>query len=297
MRIGFIGLGRMGVGMAANLVAAGHEVTVYNRSPGKAQGLVEKSARAAAQIADACRGEAVLTMLSDDAAVEAVVFGEGGVLASLREGAIHVSLSTISVALSQRLAAAHATVGQPYVAAPVLGRPEAAVAAKLFIVAAGPPHAVETCSPLFEAIGQRTFRFGAQAHVANLIKLSGNFLIGSAIEALGEAMALVAKAGVDRLRYLELLTSTLFKAPVYEIYGRLIAEQKFEPAGFAAPLGLKDIHLALEAAETLGTPMPLGSLLHDRLVALIAGGGETLDWSAIGRLSASMGDQAKTRGE
>jgi len=194
MRIGFIGLGRMGVGMAANLVASGQEVTVYNRSPGKAHGLVEKGARAVAQIAEACRGDAVLSMLSDDAAVEAVVFGEGGVLASLREGAIHVSLSTISVALSQRLAAAHATAGQAYVAAPVLGRPEAAAAAKLFIVAAGPPHAVETCSPLFEAIGQRTFHFGAQAHVANLIKLSGNFLIGSAIEALGEAMALVGKA-------------------------------------------------------------------------------------------------------
>src|SRR5215472_3469637 len=297
MRIGFLGLGRMGVGMAANLVARGQAVTVYNRSPGKAHGLVEKGARAVAQIAEACRGDAVLSMLSDDAAVEAVVFGEGGVLASLREGAIHVSLSTISVALSQRLAAAHATAGQAYVAAPVLGRPEAAAAAKLFIVAAGPPHAVETCAPLFEAIGQRTFRFGAQAHVANLIKLSGNFLIGSAIEALAEAMALVAKAGVDRLRYLELLTSTLFKAPVYEIYGRLIADQKFEPAGFAAPLGLKDIRLALEAAETLGIPMPLGSLLHDRLMALIAEGGETLDWSAIGRVTAGMGGRAKTSGE
>jgi 3-hydroxyisobutyrate dehydrogenase-like beta-hydroxyacid dehydrogenase len=297
MRIGFIGLGRMGVGMAVNLVARGHEVTVYNRSPGKAEGVVERGARAAARIADACRGEAVLTMLADDAAVDAVVFGEGGVLASLREGAIHLSLSTISVGLSQRLAAAHATAGQPYVAAPVFGRPEAAAAAKLFIVAAGPPHAVEACSPLFGAIGQRTFRFGTQAHVANLIKLSGNFLIGSAIEALGEALALVSTAGVDRLQYLELLTSTLFKAPVYEIYGRLIAEQRFEPAGFAAPLGLKDIALALEAAETLRVPMPLGRLLHHRLVALIAEGGETLDWSAIGRLSVGTGGQARTSGE
>ncbi|HBZ69183.1 MAG TPA: 6-phosphogluconate dehydrogenase, partial [Deltaproteobacteria bacterium] len=258
----------------------------YNRSPAKAQGLIEQGARAVAQIADACRGEAVLTMLADDAAVKAVVFGEGGVLASLREQTIHVSLSTISVALSKRLAAAHATAGQPFVAAPVFGRPEAAAAAKLFIVAAGPPDAVESCSPLFEAMGQRTFCFGDQAHVANLIKLSGNFLIGSAIEALGEAMALVSKAGADRVRYLDLLTSTLFKAPVYEIYGRLIVEQKFEPAGFAAPLGFKDIRLTLEAAESLRVPMPLGSLLHDRLLALIARGGETLDWSAIGLLSA-----------
>jgi 3-hydroxyisobutyrate dehydrogenase-like beta-hydroxyacid dehydrogenase len=282
----------MGVGMAANLVTAGHEVTVYNRSPIKARALVERGAHAATRIAEACRGEAVFTMIADDAAVEAVVFGEGGVLASLSERAIHASLSTISVALSQRLAAAHAAAGQRFVAAPVFGRPEAAAAARLFVVAAGPPDAIEVCSPLFEAISQRIFRFGDRAHIANLIKLSGNFLIGSAIEALGEAMALVDKAGVDRLRYLELLTSTLFKAPVYETYGRLIAEQKFEPAGFAAPLGFKDIRLALEAAESLRVPMPLGSLLHDRLLALIARGGEALDWSAIGLLSARDAGQA-----
>jgi 3-hydroxyisobutyrate dehydrogenase-like beta-hydroxyacid dehydrogenase len=282
----------MGVGMAANLVTAGHEVTVYNRSPIKARALVERGAHAATRIAEACRGEAVFTMIADDAAVEAVVFGEGGVLASLSKRAIHASLSTISVALSQRLAAAHAAAGQRFVAAPVFGRPEAAAAARLFVVAAGPPDAIEVCSPLFEAISQRIFRFGDRAHIANLIKLSGNFLIGSAIEALGEAMALVDKAGVDRLRYLELLTSTLFKAPVYETYGRLIAEQKFEPAGFAAPLGFKDIRLALEAAESLRVPMPLGSLLHDRLLALIARGGEALDWSAIGLLSARDAGQA-----
>ena len=286
MKVGFIGLGHMGVGMAANLVTAGHEVTVYNRSASKVQALVERGACAAARLADACRGEAVFTMIADDAAVEAVVFGEGGVLASLSERAIHASFSTISVALSQRLAAAHAMAGQRFVAAPVFGRPEAAAAAKLFVVAAGPPDAVEVCLPLFEVIGQRIFRFGDQAYVANLIKLSGNFLIGSVIEALGEAMALVNKAGVDRQRYLELLTSTLFKAPVYETYGRLIAEQKFEPAGFAAQLGFKDIRLALAAAESLRVPMPLGSLLHDRLLALIARGGEAFDWSAIGQLSA-----------
>jgi 3-hydroxyisobutyrate dehydrogenase-like beta-hydroxyacid dehydrogenase len=291
VKVGFIGLGRMGTGVAANLLAGGHEVTVYNRSPTKAQALVEHGARDAPRVADACRADAVLTMLSDDAAVEAVVFGEGGVLESLREGAIHVSLSTISVALSQRLAAAHATAGQRFVAAPVFGRPEAAAAAKLFIVAAGPPDAVDACLPLFEATGQRVFRFGDQAYVANLIKLSGNFLIGSAIEALGEAIALVDKAGVDRWHYLDLLTSTLFKAPVYEIYGRLIADQKFEPAGFAAPLGLKDIRLALEAAESLRVAMPLGVLVQDRLRALVARGGAALDWSAIGQLSVRDANQ------
>jgi 3-hydroxyisobutyrate dehydrogenase-like beta-hydroxyacid dehydrogenase len=282
----------MGVGMAANLLARGHDVTVYNRSPIKAQGLIEQGARWAARIADACPGEAVLTMLADDAAVEGVVFGEGGVLESLRDRTIHVCLSTISVALSQRLAVAHAAAGQHYVAAPVFGRPEAAAAAKLFIIAAGPSDAVEACSSLLQAMGQRIFRFGDQAYVANLVKLTGNFLIGAAIEALGEAMALVDKAGVDSSHYLELLTSTLFDAPVYKTYGHLIADQKFEPAGFAAPLGLKDIRLALDAADSLHVPMPLGNLLRDRLLALIAQGGEALDWSAIGRFSARNTGQA-----
>jgi 3-hydroxyisobutyrate dehydrogenase-like beta-hydroxyacid dehydrogenase len=284
MKVGFIGLGHMGAGMAANLLAHGHEVTVYNRSKEKAKALVARGAHSALEIAEACQGEVVLTMLADDAAVEAVVFGEGGVLTSLRKDAIHASSSTISVALSQRLTTAHAGAGQRFVAAPVFGRPEAAAAAKLFIVAAGPEEAVEACSSLFSAMGQKTFRFASEAYAANLIKLSGNFLLGSAIEALSEAMALIDRAGVDRLEYLELLTSSLFKAPAYEIYGRLIAEQKFEPAGFAAPLGFKDIRLTLEAAEGLRVPMPLASLVRDRLLALLAAGGEALDWSAIGLL-------------
>jgi 3-hydroxyisobutyrate dehydrogenase-like beta-hydroxyacid dehydrogenase len=292
VKIGFIGLGRMGAGMAANLVAAGHEVTVYNRSPAKAEALVSRGARAAHQIADACRGDAVVTMLADDAAVEGVVFGDGGVLASLSDRAIHVSSSTISVALSERLAAAHAAAGQRFLAAPVFGRPEVAAAAKLFIVAAGPADAIAACSPLFEAMGQKTFHFGDQAHIANLIKLSGTFLICAAIEALGEAIALVAKAGVDRRSFVELLTSTLFTAPVYETYGGLIANQKFEPVGFAAPLGFKDIRLGLAAAESLRVPMPLGSLLHDRLLTLIARGDDALDWSAIGLLAARDAGEA-----
>jgi 3-hydroxyisobutyrate dehydrogenase-like beta-hydroxyacid dehydrogenase len=225
-------------------------------------------------------------MLADDAAVEEVVFGDDGVTGVLREGAIHVSMSTISVALSERLAAVHAKAGQRFVVAPVFGRPDAAAAAKLFIVAAGPPDGVDACGPLFEAIGQRTFRVGEEPKAANLVKLSGNFLIASVIEALGEALALVGKAGVDRRQYLELLTSTLFTAPVYKTYGGQIVEQKFEPAGFAAPLGEKDIRLTLAAAETLRVPMPLANLLHDRLLTLLARGGDALDWSAIGQLAA-----------
>ena len=286
MKVGFIGLGHMGTGMAANLLRAGHEVTVYNRTPSRARALVEHGARAAAQVADACRGDAVITMLADDGAVEGVVFGENGVIEVLGKGAIHVSMSTISVALSERLAAAHANARQRFVAAPVFGRPEAAAAGKLFIVAAGAPDVVDACLPLFEAMGQKTFPVGVEPKAANLVKLSGNFLIASVIEALGEAMALVGKAGINGRRYLDLLTSTLFTAPVYKTYGAQIAERRFEPPGFAAPLGEKDIRLTLAAAETLRVPMPLASLLRDRFLTLLAHGGEALDWSAIGQLAA-----------
>jgi 3-hydroxyisobutyrate dehydrogenase-like beta-hydroxyacid dehydrogenase len=255
MRVGFIGLGQMGTGMASNLVRAGHEVIVYNRSSGKVDALVTQGAHSASTVAQACGGDVVVTMLSNDDAVEAVVFGAGGVIESLAKGAIHISSSTISVALAQRLDAAHATAGQRFIAAPVFGRPDAAAARKLFIVAAGARDAVATATPIFDAIGQRTFVLGDKPPAANLVKLSGNFLIGAVIEAMGEAIALVAKGGVDRRQYLEVLTSTLFSAPVYKTYGSLIAEKKFEPAGFAAPLAQKDIRLTLAAAESLRVPI------------------------------------------
>lgn len=286
MRIGLIGLGQMGTGIAANLLKAGHELTVYNRTRAKAEAFASEGAKVADHIADACRGDAVITMLSNDDAVESAVYGDGGVLASLPKGAIHVSSSTISVALSKRLAEQHAARGQRYVAAPVFGRPEAAAAAKLFIVAAGSPEAVKTAMPVFDAIGQRTFTVSEDAPAANIIKLSGNFLIASVIESLGEAMALVGKAGIDKHQYLELLTSTLFGAPIYKTYGTLIADEKFSPPGFAAPLGLKDVRLTLAAGDDLRVPLPLASLLRDRYLTLLANGGDNLDWSAIGGLPA-----------
>lgn len=286
MRIGLIGLGQMGTGIAANLLKAGHELTVYNRTRAKAEAFASEGAKVADHIADACRGDAVITMLSNDDAVESAVYGDGGVLASLPKGATHVSSSTISVALSKRLAEQHAARGQRYVAAPVFGRPEAAAAAKLFIVAAGSPEAVKTAMPVFDAIGQRTFTVSEDAPAANIIKLSGNFLIASVIESLGEAMALVGKAGIDKHQYLELLTSTLFGAPIYKTYGTLIADEKFSPPGFAAPLGLKDVRLTLAAGDDLRVPLPLASLLRDRYLTLLANGGDNLDWSAIGGLPA-----------
>jgi 3-hydroxyisobutyrate dehydrogenase-like beta-hydroxyacid dehydrogenase len=286
MKVGFLGLGLMGTGMAASLLRGGHEVTVWNRTPERIRGLVELGGHAVSQVADACRGDTVITMLADDAAVEAVVFGAGGMAESLRKGAIHVSMSTISVALSERLTVTHSKAGQRYVAAPVFGRPEAAAASRLFIVVAGALEAIEVCRPLFDAMGQKTFTIGDEPKTANLVKLSGNFLIASVIEALGEAFALVGKAGIDARQYLDLLTSTLFTAPLYRTYGGQIAEGRFQPAGFSAPLGEKDIRLTLAAAESLRVPMPLASLLRDRFLTLMAHGGAALDWSAIGRLAA-----------
>ena len=287
MKLGFIGLGRMGTAMARNLLKAGHEVTVYNRTPDKARALAAQGARVATRVADACRGAAVISMLANDEAVHSVVFEAGGVLESAGRGALHISMSTISVGLSAQLATAHAAAGQRFVAAPVFGRPEAAAAAQLFIIAAGVRAAVDDCAPLCDAMGQKVFYLGTEPSAANLVKLSGNFLIACVIESLGEAVALIGKAGIDERTYLDLLTSTLFNVPLYKIYGSLIVDQKFEPAGFAAPLGLKDIRLALAAAEELRVPMPLASLLRDRFLALLARGGEALDWSAIARLSAA----------
>jgi 3-hydroxyisobutyrate dehydrogenase-like beta-hydroxyacid dehydrogenase len=286
MRIGFIGLGKMGSGMAANLLKAGHEVSVYNRTPAKKSALIEQGAHDCPQVADACRGDAVITMLADDPAIENVAFSDKGLVSALKPGVIHICMSTISVALSQRLMQAHADAGQGYVAAPVFGRPDAAAAGKLFIVAAGAPAAVKACEPLFADLGQKTFLIGDQAPLAHLVKLSGNFLIASVIESLGEAMALIGKAGIDKHQYLDLLTSSLFTAPVYKTYGGMIAGETFEPAGFAAPLGLKDIRLALAASESLRVPMPLASLLRDRFLALLADGGDSSDWSGIARLAA-----------
>jgi 3-hydroxyisobutyrate dehydrogenase-like beta-hydroxyacid dehydrogenase len=280
MKLGFIGLGHMGAAMAANLVKAGHEVSVFNRTPGRARSLVELGAREASSVAAASDADAVITMLSDDEALSQVAF-----ITNLPRGAIHVSMSSISVALSERLALAHMQAGQRYVAAPVFGRPAMAAAGKLFIVVAGDPATIEACQPLLGTMGQKVIPIGAEPAAANLVKLSGNFLTAAAIEAMGEAVALVGKAGIDRQTYIDLLTATVFNAAPYTTYGPLIAQSKFEPAAFAAPLAYKDVRLALAAAESLRVPMPLGSLLHDRFLRLLVAGGEHLDWAALGGLA------------
>src|SRR5271169_1899228 len=206
MAVGFIGLGQMGSGMAANLLKAGHQVTVYNRTSAKTEALIAQGAKAVANVAAACQGDAVITMLANDEAVESIVLGSGGVIASLSPGALHISSSTISVALSQRLSEEHARKAQRFVAAPVFGRPDAAAAGRLFVVAGGPHAALEAAAPLLEAIGQKTFVISDAPPAANLVKLSGNFLGASVIESLGEALTLIAKGGVDKERYLAFLT-------------------------------------------------------------------------------------------
>jgi 3-hydroxyisobutyrate dehydrogenase-like beta-hydroxyacid dehydrogenase len=290
MRIGFIGLGNMGAAVAANLVKARHEVTVWNRSPAKARPLLEAGAVLAASPKEAAAGrEAVISMLADDGALEAVLNGESGLYAGLDRGALHVSLSTIAVATAEHAAAEHHSRGQRFLCAPVFGRPEAAAAGRLFIVAAGDPADIEFADPLFQAIGRRVFSVGKKPSAASLVKLCGNFMILSAIESLAEALTLAEKGGVPKALLLEVLTGSLFDAPVFHNYGKALVEGRFRPAGFAAPLGLKDMRLAGQSAETLRVPMPLLGILRDHLLQTIAVEGEDIDWSGIGLTVAKNG--------
>ena len=286
MEVGLIGLGKMGTGIAKSLLRAGHRLTVFNRTRDRAEALRLDGAVVAESVAEASQGEVVLTMLADDAALEDVVFGDAGILASLHRGRIHVSLSTISVALSDRLAEKHSNAAQEFVAAPVFGRPEAAEAAKLAVIAAGPAASVQRCKPLFEAMGPKLFVVGERPSMASVVKLSGNFLIATVLESLAEALAFARKSGVDAGALLDLLTTTMFTAPVYKTYGELIVQGKHEPAGFALPLGLKDVRLVLQAAEAASVPMPIASVLHNRFVTAMARGNQDKDWSVIGRVAA-----------
>jgi 3-hydroxyisobutyrate dehydrogenase-like beta-hydroxyacid dehydrogenase len=272
----------MGTGIAANLLRAGHIVAVWNRTADKARQLVEAGAvLAASPKAAAADCDVVLTMLADDAALAAVMEGDDGLCAGLKPGALHVSMSTISVSMADHAAAGHRALGQRFLCAPVFGRPEAAAAAKLFIVAAGDASDLKLAEPLFAAVSQRVFCIGETPSAANLVKLCGNFMILSAIESMGEALALAAKGGVAKQQLLDVLLGTLFDSPIYRVYGPILAADKFRPAGFAAPLGLKDMRLAAQSADALRVPMPLLSVLRDHLLQTIAQQGDDIDWSAI----------------
>jgi 3-hydroxyisobutyrate dehydrogenase-like beta-hydroxyacid dehydrogenase len=285
MDIGFIGLGEMGVAMVQNMLKAGHTVRVWNRSPQRAEVLAAAGASVVGSPAEAFTGDAVFSMLADDTALRAVI--DAPLLEHAPRGLIHVNMATISVALAEELAHAHALRGLHYVAAPVMGRPDVAAAARLTIVAGGPAEAIDRVQPVFDAIGQKTWRIGSLPQQANVMKLAANFMLGAAVEALGEASSLVAAHGVAMQDFLDVITAGPFPGPVYQGYGKMIAERRYEPALFKARLGLKDVRLALAAADAVSTPMPVASVVRDSLIEAIAHGDGEKDFAVLGQVSAS----------
>ncbi|MCK2087166.1 NAD(P)-dependent oxidoreductase [Thauera aromatica] len=284
MKVGLVGLGRMGSAIAGRILGGGFDLVIHNRSAEKAAGLAEAGARVAGSVAEACAGrDVVITMVADDAALGAVAHGAGGLCASLPAGAVHLAMGTHGVAALGALEEAHRQAGQQLVAAPVLGRPDAAGAGQLGIVAAGAAEAVARCRPLFEVIGRRVFAAGERPAGAAVIKLSNNFLLGCCIEAMGEAFALARKYEVAPEVLYDVLTEGLFAAPAYKVYGRLIADETYEPAGFAAHLGFKDATLVLAAGEAARVPLPSANTLRDRLLSAIAHGDGDKDWSVMAR--------------
>lgn len=286
MKIAFLGLGSMGRPMAAGLADAGHDVTLWNRTLSTAVELAEEVGGQVAESPAAAAEEAAvaMTMVSDDGAVEAVVDGPDGLLEGMGEAAVHASMSTISPGLSRRLASDHAARGQRYVAAPVFGRPEMAEAGELLVVAAGPAGALEAARPALEVVGQTVAEVGEEVEAANVIKLGGNFLLIAAIEAMGEAFALVERHGVEPGRFLEIANGVI-RSPVYEAYGGLMVKGAYEPPGFALAHGRKDLRYGLEAADEADVPMPVASALRDRLLTAAARGWEDLDLAALGRVA------------
>jgi 3-hydroxyisobutyrate dehydrogenase-like beta-hydroxyacid dehydrogenase len=282
-RVAVVGLGRMGQPIVARLLAAGHQVTVYNRSEAKAAALAGQGASiAASPAAAAAAADMAFTVVANDAALEAVTLGPEGVAEGLAAGGVHVSVSTVAPATAARLAEAHAAKGAALVAAPVFGRPEMAAEGKLIIALSGPEQAKARVLPLLQAYSQRIEDFGVAPAAAKVVKLAGNFLIAAACEAMAEAWTLTEKNGLDRGQLCDFFGSTLFPSRIYQNYGKAIAEHAYRPAGFALALGLKDVRLALQLADQSAVPMPLASLLHDRLLALAAQGLGDLDWTGIG---------------
>jgi 3-hydroxyisobutyrate dehydrogenase-like beta-hydroxyacid dehydrogenase len=284
--IGFIGLGSMGVPMVLNLLKSGCKVKVYNRTADKAKDVVAAGAVQVNSPADvAAAGGIVITMLSNDMALEEIVFGKNGFGEQLKGGGVHLSMSTISPETSRKLAAYHEKQGSSYVASPVFGRPDAARAQKLFVLSSGPYDAKVRVKTIQEVLGQRVFDIGEDPGSANLIKLGGNFMIMAAMQAMSESFTLAEKSGIDPMLAAEIYASTLFNCTVYQGYGNMIAKKEFEPAGFQLALGFKDCNLVLAEANATQTPMPLASLLHDRLLASLAKGREHQDWAALARIT------------
>jgi 3-hydroxyisobutyrate dehydrogenase-like beta-hydroxyacid dehydrogenase len=282
MKVGFIGTGRMGQAMVRRLLEAKHQVGVYNRTPGKAKPLADAGAIIVGSIADAARhGDAVYTMLADDAALEDVVFQSGGLLASLPKGGIHVCAGTHGIPVIRKIKAAHAEKGQHLVCAPMLGRPELVSSGTAGIVASGPADAMAKCKPAFDAIGRRTFEAGADPEAAAAIKITNNFVLGCAIEAMGEGFSLTRKYGVETSVFYDVMTDGLFNCSAYKVYGKIIVDESYAKVGQMATLGLKDANLALEAGGLKGVPLPSGNVWRDRLVGAVAHGDGDKDWAVM----------------
>lgn len=282
MKIAFIGLGRMGTEMARRVLGAKHEVAVYNRTPGKTQELASAGAKSVATIKDAATfGDAVITMLADDAALRDVANQNGGLLASLPKAGVHICAGTHSVAAIQELKAAHAKAGHVMIASPILGRPEAVAGGTASTVVAGPADATARLRPIFDAIARRVFEAGADPAAAAAIKIANNFVLGCAMEAMGEAFALVEKSGGAPGLFYDVMTDALFACPAYQVYGKIIAERSYDTVGFTTRLGLKDANLALSAGESLGVPLPSGGVWRDRLIGAIAHGDGDRDWAVV----------------
>jgi 3-hydroxyisobutyrate dehydrogenase-like beta-hydroxyacid dehydrogenase len=282
MKVGFIGLGRMGRAMVRRILDGGHDVSIYNRTPEKAAEFSDSGARVAVTVSESCDDrEVVITMVADDAALEAVTLGPGGVRDSLPAGAIHLAMGTHGVGPIRALRDAHAAAGQRFAAAPVLGRPEAVEAGELKIVAGGPADALEECAALFQELGRHTFQAGPLPESASAIKLANNFVLGCAIEVMGEAFSLVRKYDVVPDVFYEVMTDGLFSAPAYKTYGRIIVEEDYDRVGFTAELGLKDANLILRAADLARLPLPSANAWRDRLLGAIARGDGERDWAVV----------------
>ncbi|QJP93711.1 NAD(P)-dependent oxidoreductase [Pseudomonas fluorescens] len=284
MQLGFIGLGTMGAPMVLNLLKAGHRVRVWNRSTAPLQALAKAGAEAVETPALAAQAEVLISMLGDDTAIRSVFF-DAKALDGLQAGSVHINMSTVSVALARELAAVHEARGVDYVSAPVLGRVDVAAAGNLNILASGPADALARVQPLFDVLGRKTWTLGDTAEVACAAKLSANLMIASAIESMAEASTLAGGYGVSRASFIDMITSTLFPVPVYQGYGKQMADDIFEPAGFKLSLGLKDVRLALEAGEAAQVPLPFASVLKDNLLDGMAHGQADQDWASLSKVS------------
>jgi len=285
--IGVVGLGHMGEEFAQNLVSDGYEVIVEDRDAERAQALQPHGARVAARLADLAPCDAVITSLPNDEVLASVALLPDGLAAILAPSSIHISMSTVSPGLSRRLADVHAAHGQGFVAAPVLGNPDLAHARKLFVIAGGRHEAVARARPVLERLCQHVFVMGDDAGAASLMKLAGNTLTAMTLQGMGEVLALLRKSGVDPHLAFDVLTGSLFDGRVHKTYGGKIVEGRYSPPGMTAPLAIKDLRLALAEAEHQAVPMPVASLVHDRLVGVVARGWGGLDWSALGLLAAA----------